>query len=216
MPIISLDSSDWHKSMLDLQISEMDSYLKQLNPKLQEMTDEFQRNVETEAEKITDDHEKEEYYEWKSEEYWRYKETFPRIFLNSFHVAAYSLLESEIFATANKIGKKQKQVFSASDIKGGDYLVSAVYYIEKLTGIDTKTFNAWCIIKEGQRLRNIIVHMNSKVIEDKDIELSNKYGVFNKTNNEILLTDSYCNTFLGAIKSLFDELYSQIKAGGFI
>ena len=100
-----------HQWLLNAKIREMRYYLNDLVKSLDNMEREFNRTTEEQAGKIKDEEERDQFYEFSSDDYWRYKETFPRIFLNSFHVSAYSLLESETLAIARKIGKKQKQVF---------------------------------------------------------------------------------------------------------
>lgn len=216
--------SDWLSVGTDIKIDELTHYLNTLKNQLENMVADYQKRIEAEAETIQDEQERQDFYEWSGEDYWRYEETFPRILLNSFHVTAYSLLESEIHSVARRVGKKQNQVFDVSEIKGSDYLESASHYIKKLTSVDAKTFNSWSGLREGQRFRNILVHSNGKITGNKDIELAKKHKVYSESNielsgrsiKEISITYDYCKAFLDALRAFFAELYKRMKAGNFL
>ncbi len=208
--------SDWSSVGMDIKIEEMRDYLDTLNKQLDQMPKDYEKRIEAGAEGIEDEDERDEYYEWHSDFYWRYKETFPRIFLNSYHISAYSLLESEIYSVARRVGEKKHEVFDVSDIKGRDYLESASSYIKKLTLIDAATFSSWSSLKEGQRLRNIIVHSNGKVTKQDNIEVAKKHKVYNESNEELSITYDYCKAFLDTLRTFFTELYRHTKAGDFL
>lgn len=109
----------------DIKIDELKNYLHTLKKQLDYMADDYDKKVEAEAQQIKDEQERDEFYEWSSQEHWNYKETFPRILLNSFHIAAYTLLESEIYSLARRVGTKQNHEFDASNKKGKNYLKHA-------------------------------------------------------------------------------------------
>lgn len=217
--------SDWLSVGTDIKIDELRDYLNTLKIQLENMVSDYEKRIEAEAKTIQDEQERQDFYEWSGEEYWRYKENFPRILLNSFHVTAYTLLESEIYSVASRVGKKQNQVFDVSEIRGKDYLQSTCYYIEKLTAVDAKTFGSWSELTEGQRLRNIIVHSNGKLMANKDIELAKKYKVCSESSielpsgrsiKELSITYDYCKAFLDTLRAFFTELYKRMKAGSFL
>jgi hypothetical protein len=217
MPKISFEHV--HQWLLDMKINEMRYYLDDLIKSLNNMEKEFHKRTEEQARKIHDDQERNEFYEFSSDEYWRYKETFPRIFLNSFHVSAYSLLESETLAIARNIGRKQKQVFDVFDIRGGDYLNSASLYIEKLTGIKANQFGMWNTLKDAQRLRNIIVHLNGRLSEPSDIEIVKRLNVFNDDSLDypvVFVSVDYSKLFLDSISAFLTELLSQVEKGKYL
>ena len=223
-------TSDWLSVGTDTKINELMHYLNTLKSQLENMAEDYTKRIEVELKKIEKEEEKEGFYEWSEEDYYRYKETFPRIFLNSFHVTAYSFLETEIELIAKRVGKKQKQVFDVSEIRGSGNLESAIFYIKKLTGVNAKdkTFASWTGLKEGQRLRNIIVHSNGELTENKDIQLAKKHKVLlmelrielpsvRATHiKELSITYEYCVSFLDTTKAFFAELYKQMKVGDFL
>lgn len=211
--------SDWLKLYTDIEINSLSFYLDKLYNQLGNMAKDFNKWVEAEAQKIEDDGERDKFFEWYQDEYWHYTEFFPRLFLNSFHVAAYSVLETEIHKIARHIGEKQAQKFDAAEIRGSNYLESAIYYIKKLTGInarDTKEFSCWSGLADGQKLRNIIVHSNGKVTEAKDASLAIKCGVLDASRREVTMTHDYCKSFIKLINTFFSEMYTQTKAGNFL
>jgi len=217
--------TDWLHVSTERKIRELRNYLNTLIKQLDDMSDDYQKRVDDDAQNIEDEEERDSYYELRQEEYWDYKETFPRILLNSFHVTSVTLLESEVITIASRIGKKQSQLFDVSEIKGNDYIQSACYYIKKLTQIDAKSFKAWNNIMDGRRLRNIITHSNGRLENDKDIELAKRCKVFDDSMLEILsirptqqisIAREYSKSFLTTIMEFFNELYSGIKAGNHI
>lgn len=214
--------SDWLSVSTDINIGELRDYLNTLNSYILPLADDFQKKIESEANTIQDEDERQEFYEFHSDVYWKYKETFPRILFNTFHVAAYTLLESEFNSVATRIGVKQNQVFDVSDIKGNDYLQSASIYIKKTANIDSKTFPAWTDLQEARRLRNIIVHSNGRLRSDADIQIATKHNVLSRSgisikdlapHSEITITFDYAKTFLAAMRVFFKNLYKETKAG---
>jgi len=217
--------TDWLHARTRGRLNELGNFLNALVKQLDNISNDYEKRVEIDAQNIEYEEERESYYEWAREEYWDYKETFPRILLNSFHVTSVTLLESEIFSIASRIGKKQNQVFDVSDIKGNDYIQSACYYIKQLTQIDAKSFQTWNKIMESRRLRNIITHSNGRLENTEDIALAKKYKVLDDSMLEILstrpiqqicITYEYSKSFLTTLRKFFNELYSLIKAGNYL
>ena len=204
-----------------VEIQSLSYYLDKLYTQLGNMAKDFMEWTKSELQKIEDYEEKGKFFGEHLVNYWQLTKGFPRLFLNSFHIAAYSLLETEIYNIARHIGKKQNQKFDVSEIRGGDYLESASYYIKKLTGIDAKQFSCWNGLKDGQRLRNIIVHSNGKITKKSDTDLAKKCGVYDydasrASGKEVTITHDYCKRFIDLVRTFFSEMYTQTKAGKFL
>lgn len=217
--------TDWLSVGTDIKINELRDYLNTFNKQLEPMADDYGKKIESQAREIEDERERNEFYEWSSDEYWKYKETFPRILLNSFHVTAYTLLESEILSLASLIGRKQKQLFDVSDLGSRDYLKTASFYIAKLTGVKSQSFKSWNSIDDGRQLRNIIAHSNGVIRSKHDFDLAKKYEFIDETTvdfpsirptQRLSITYEYCQTFLVTLKEFFTELYSAMKVGDFL
>jgi len=217
--------SDWLSVRTDIKINELRDYLDTLNKQLAFMAEDYEEKIEAQAKQIENNRERDEFYEWSSEEYWNYKETFPDILLNSFHVSAYILLESEIYSVSRRLGKKQKQLFGVSDFGGRDYLKLASFYINKLTGINAQGFASWQRIEDGRTLRNNIVHSNGILTKKHDIDVAKKYNLLKESKIEVTsgrstkhlsITYDYNKSFIATLKEFFDELYKGMKAGDYL
>ena len=101
--------ADWLRFHTEDKINDLRNYLNILVKNLEEASEELSNRFDTEIEQIDDEQDRAQYEDWAQEEYWDYKETYPRILLNSFHVSTITLLESELFSIASKIGKNQNQ-----------------------------------------------------------------------------------------------------------
>jgi len=217
--------SDWLSVSTDIKINQLRDYLEILNNQLIIIATDYEEKTESLAKQIENQRERDEFYEFSSSDYWNYKETFPLILFNSFHVSAYSLLESETFSVSRRIGKKQKQLFDVSDFGGRDYLKSASTYINKLTGINIQDFTSWPQVEDARTLRNNIVHANGTLTKKHEIDVAKHYDLLNETNIDISsgrsikrlsITYDYNKTFVKTLKNFFSELYGGSKAGDYL
>jgi len=178
------------------------------------MTSEFELRVQQQANEIHDEETRNEFYAYQSDYYWLYSETFPMIFLNSFFVSTYSILETHLDLISEKLKKRKQQLIALSELKRGDYFESARQYILRLTSIDFCDKETRNKIKEYQQLRNIIVHENSK-LENKSngMRLAKKYKVYNESSKMISVSRSFADEFLSCLRRFFDDLYDKLGAG---
>ncbi|MFC1927362.1 hypothetical protein ACFLW7_02140 [Chloroflexota bacterium] len=217
MKKLAKGSSWWTiSSFTDYEIYTLSYYLDSLHSQLETKAQALATSLYSQIKSIKNGKEAAESIQRQELECRYHIEVFPRLFLNSFHIAAYSLLETEVFEIARRIGKKQRQPFDVSEIKGSSYLESAIYYIEKLTGINAKRFDCWNGLAEGQRVRNVIVHSRGKPTKESDIQLARRHGVYDERGKRVTITYEYCRVFIGFLKSFFGEMYKQIEAGGFL
>jgi len=176
--------------------------------------------MEAEAKQIVDAQEQAEFYQWKADEHWDYRETFPRILFNSFHIAAYAMLESGLVAVSKRVGKKHKQIFDVSDFGGRDYLKSAASYIKKVAGVDILQFASWQQIDDGRTLRNNIVHSNGVLTKPHELEVAKKYGLLSRiyldensgrSIDNLSITYDYNKLYISAMVDFFRELYTTAR-----
>ena len=217
--------TDWLSVGTDINIEQLRHYLDTLKEQLEFMADDFDKKIEAEGKQIEDDQERDDFYEWNNEEYWNYKETFPRILFNSFHVSAYTLLESEMYSVARRLGKKQKQLFDVSDFGGKDYLKSASFYINKIAGINAQDFASWQRLEDGRTLRNNIVHSNGILTKKHETDVAKKYDLLKETNIEVTsgrsikhlsISYDYSKSFIATLVDFFHELYKGMKSGDYL
>lgn len=217
--------SDWLSVGTDIKINQLRDYLNTLKTQLDYMADNYNKEVEAEAQQIADEKERQDFYEWSGEEYWNYKETFPRILLNAFHITAYTLLESEIYSLARRVGKKLNREFDASSKKGRNYLKHACDFINELTNIDANNFTSWTKLDDGRILRNCIVHSNGKLTKNNEIDVAKRYGLIDestigfpsvRSTTQLSITYDYSKSFIVTLKEFFAELYKEMKSGDFL
>ena len=208
--------TSWPELVTIVRIGGLLRYLDTLYAQLGSMAEDFRNWMESEVQKIEDVEARARFLVEHEAGHQQRTEYYPRLFLNSFHIVAYALLETEIYNIARQIGKKQKQKFDASEIRRGDYLESASYYIRRLTGINAKAFSPWGDLTDGQKLRNIIVHSNGQVTKESDAKLARKCGVYNASKKEVTITYDYCRSFIELLKTFFSEMHKQTQAGNFV
>jgi len=208
--------TSWPELVTIVRISGLLRYLDRLYAQVGNMADDFKDWMEFEFQKIEDVEARAKFLVKQEAAHREHTEYYPRLFLNSFHIVAYALLETELHSIARQIGKKQKQKFDASEIRGGNYLESAVHYIKKLTGIDAKAFSRWGDLIDGQKLRNIIVHSNGKVTKESDAKLARRWGVYDASKKEVTITHDYCKSFIELLKTFFSEIHKQTQVGNFV
>ena len=204
-----------------IKLEELRQYLDVLNKQITAMGKDYYLKMEENAKKIENPQLQKDYYENVMEELWSYTERFPRIFMNSSIIIAYSLLETQTNGVAKRMQKKFNDFPDLNKNKERGNLEAAVLKIEKLTGVKAKRFSSWNDIKDVQRLRNIIVHANGYMAVDnqKDIDLAQKYNVLDQSMIDmngrsismVLITSDYCLAFLDTLDSFFADLHSQTK-----
>lgn len=217
--------SDFLSVGTDIKINELKEYLETVKKQLEIVGKDYDKHIEEQAQKINGPRMRDEFYEFSSDRHFNYTETFPRILLNSFHVMAYTLLESEICSVANLVGKKQNQLINISDLPGRDYLRNASNYIKKLTQVKAQDFNSWNAVDDGRHIRNVIVHSNGKITNQHDLDLAKNYNFIDNSTLEfpslrptqrLTITYEYCQQFIQSLKSFFSELYSEMDTGDFL
>jgi len=217
--------TDFLSVSTDIKISELKNYLETLGNQLEIIASDYDHQVDEQAQRIDDEKSRDEFYEFSGEQHFNYTETFPRILLNSFHVMAYSLLESEIISLANLVGRKQSQIFEVSDFGGRNYLGSASRYINKLTNIKVQDFRSWNSIDDGRHLRNTVVHSNGIITNQHIFDLARSHDFIDsstidfaslRTIERLSITYEYCQSFLSTLKGFFSELYSELATGDFL
>jgi len=205
---------DLLKVSTERRIDELWLYLNTFADFLNRATEDHARTTTERAFEIGDETVREEFLAASDDRLLDYTITLPRILLNSFHVSAYTLFESELFLLTRRIGRKKTQPFDVGDLKGEDYLEQAGLYLLKTTGLKLSSFASWTKIREGQTLRNLIVHSNAVPSKQGQFDLVRRLGFTDEPQFRssrsipISVTTAYCHTFLRTIKGFFAEFYS--------
>ncbi|MBN1151881.1 MAG: hypothetical protein JXA58_01605 [Dehalococcoidia bacterium] len=212
------NSQSFHALGTELRFLQLSWYLEELASQLITMAEDHDASIEQAAQRIEDEAKRAEFLQYTAEEHWEYTLTFPRILFNSFHVAAYSLLEHELQSLASLTGRKRNQLIDVTDFRGTDYLGNAARYIERTTGVDVTHLDSWQPIDDARRARNIIVHHNGLLLNQSQLELARKcncldQSTFDLASGEPLMlwssTRPYCDNFLTDIGNFLTDLYSR-------
>lgn len=203
-----IDFSKVDSFYTDFQIDELKKYLETLETLLKKELDDFKKRVDAAAKKITDPQERNEYYEFYSDDYWRLDETFVRMVRNSFFVMAFSFMEDRLGDICDNLQKEHKMQFSWRDLRH-DVLERANLYIKSLMGEAPNTISVWKNIKNYQKLRNCIVHNNGEPQDKGLISYAHKEGILPAGEERLFLTDSFCKQCLDDFHTFFKELYDS-------
>jgi hypothetical protein len=133
----------------------------------------FEKIVEAQAKAISDDSERNEFYEYQSNEYWKLNESFVRILRNSFLITIFSFMENRIDAICDKLQKKHRMQISWRDLRG-DILDRGALYIENFVGHSPNEISVWSNIRNYQKIRNSIVHNDGQIQEEAVIDYASK------------------------------------------
>lgn len=89
----------------------------------------------------------------------------------SVTILLYSIVETQLDAFAEHMGKKLGSKLRIRDMAGKGVDRSA-NYLERVLSIDVKTDPAWSRLKDLQSLRNIMVHRGGKPGESQEVQKS--------------------------------------------
>lgn len=136
-------------------------------------------------------------------------------------IVLHSIVETQLYAFAEHIGKKRGSKLRVKDMAGRGVEQSAIY-LERVLSIDVKTDPAWSCLNDLQSLRNIIVHRGGKRGESHNHQkpvndLVKKYPQaleFRKADRfheQIWVSMNLCRDFAQNIEGFFERVF---KASG--
>jgi len=91
----------------------------------------------------------------------RFHTWIPTFAAYSATILLYSIVETQLDAFAEHMGKKLGSKLRVKDMAGRG-VDRAASYLERALSIDVKTDSAWSCLKDLQSLRNIVVHRGGK------------------------------------------------------
>jgi hypothetical protein len=136
-------------------------------------------------------------------------------------ILLHSIVETQLYAFAEHIGKKRGSKLRVKDMAGQGVKRSAIY-LERVLSIDVKTDPEWSRLNDLQSLRNIIVHRGGKRGESSEQqkpvdELVRKYpqalGLRKADgfHEQIWMSMNLCRDFAQNIDGFFERVF---KASG--
>ena len=160
---------------------------------------------------------RQEYYEFASDKFYKLEETFPRILRYSFFVHIYSLLEHTLLRIADDVRQSRKLGLSPGDLKD-DGITRAKTYLKKVAGIQfPDSTSEWQDILALNSLRNVIVHSGGYLAEDhhkKDqIEgLMKRWPEISLSNiRQFELSDAFANRAIDTCDRFLSQVFVVCK-----
>lgn len=160
------------------EIEDFHDFMKSAIKREQELTS---RRLEEGASKLGPE-EREEYFEYFSEDYQKIGGVFEKLALDAFVVMLYARIETGMGTLCNAL-RRDKQTLTGEkinlefcDLSGNGYLVQAKVYMEKVLGVDLDLGNnlQWPELIGLRTLRNAIVHENGW-LKSKDAALKKHF-----------------------------------------
>lgn len=116
--------------------------------------------------------EKDEYYEFYSDEYWQLNEIFPNIQRKSELIGIYTIVEHYLNLLCSIYEQDGISKVKLKDLKGQGIIDRARKYLVKVVEIDFPSqADSWSEIRRIQNIRNLFVH-NDGVLKGNDSDKS--------------------------------------------
>jgi hypothetical protein len=90
-----------------------------------------------------------------------YRHSIPRYAAYSVVILLWSLVETQLFACADLVGKEKGAVFRVRELKGAP-IEAAALFLKQVSGLDIKADPAWQQLRDMQDLRDMIVHRDGR------------------------------------------------------
>lgn len=182
------------RSFISDRIRSYTRFLNSVEPHLEAVFQEWQAWVDDKAKGIKDEHERQEFLDFHSDEYHE-QLGFRSILMSSFFSFCFARFEHELHRVCKKAQKRSKSPFSVQDIKGGN-IERCKTYLKKLGIPFSVTDETWKETTKLQRLRNILMHEGGLLNRrDREIMAYVKYHqIVSGTNDipQLELTRLFC------------------------
>jgi len=170
------------------------------------------------TENLTED-EKNEYYEFYSDDYWQLAEVFPQIQRKSELVGIYTVLEHNLNLLCSIYQRHTDSKVKLSDLKAQGIIDTARKYLVKVVGLDFPSdHRSWAEIKKIQRIRNLFVHNDGKLKGTDNDKRPIKDYISNSNYLElgqyerIIINSGFTIYCLDQFREFFDELFKSVEA----
>ncbi len=150
-------------------ISELDAftdYISHSNKSISDAQRQFEQQLST-----TNDSEKTKIIigSDQMQEHSKLNSIFPHFFRLSTFVGLQFSLENRLTVLCSRIHESKKFKIKASDLRGENIIEKSRQYLSLVIGLDLDSLNnEWTILKDYIKIRNCIVHNNSRVFNEKD------------------------------------------------
>jgi len=152
----------------------------------------------------------------------KFRTWVPRFATYSIIILLHSVLETQLFAFAERLGKKRDAKLRVKQVAGRG-LEQAALYLEGVVSFPVKVDPVWSLLQDLQLLRNIVVHRGGNCGDSPDhlkavdglirrhpnkLELLKADGV----HEQIWISMNLCRDFAREIEEFFGRIF---KSAGF-
>ncbi len=212
----------FHRSSIESEVDAFKEYIIDNRHSIKKQQKEFNKMVEDEI-KLHPGNEH-EISEWYEDQYSRYNDFYPAIFNNSTLLSVYSYFEFNLKRLCITLQNHKKHLIKLDDFGGQNYIDKSRKYIKLVEALDISSLdNTWQKITKYQNVRNCVVHNNSNIIKNKDLEVkkqplyqilkTNPHLKLNEGNGTFIINDDqYLLDFCDIISEYLVEIIKKLEA----
>lgn len=176
-------------------------------------------NYHEERAKDLSEEEKDEYYNFYTDNYWQLSEVFPNIQRKSELIAIYTLLEHHLNSLCSIYEGHSNSQVKLCDLKANGIIETAKKYLEIVIGIKfPSSGTTWQEIKQVQRIRNLFVHNDGQLKGSEGDKRPIKQYINNSQflkldqYERIIITKGFSDHCLLLFNKFFAELFAAVDA----
>ena len=161
--------------------------------------------------------EKNEYYDFYSDDYWQLDEVFPNIQRKSELIGIYTVLEHNLNLLCSIYERHTNSKVKLSDLKAYGIIDTAKKYLVKVVGLDfPSNHSSWTEIKNIQRIRNLFVHNDGKLKGSENDKAPIKQYIATSNyleldqHERIIIKRGFTEYCLEQFREFFDELCKSV------
>lgn len=213
----------WHVAERARIVHDMNLYRKfldSLESRVEEALQDWQQDIDKEAERIEDEEYRAAFYEFHSEEYYDIQH-YKVILMNSFFTSCFALFEYHLVRICEGVQQRTQSPFSINDLKPRSITERAKVYLTKLGIAFPSDSPEWSEIARYQQIRNKIMHAGGSIepagkeaeyIKSKGLEPS--WRIDGKPHfAQLELTRPFCEEALDHFNRFLLKLHTACKQG---
>lgn len=198
--VFEVDWDEAEETIISYEWDLQSRYLNLLEPYLADTLRDWMQAIEQKAQQIDDEGERDEFYDFYSDEYHEHLE-LGGILMNSFFQASFALFENQLMRICRKAQQNCGSPFSVRDLGSSSPTERAKIYLRKLGVEFPAETPEWHEITNYRKIRNVITHEGGILPPQGQIKVFAKAKrIVNPSggNTNLKLTRPFCN---GAIKT---------------
>ncbi|MCB9224153.1 MAG: hypothetical protein H6582_08265 [Crocinitomicaceae bacterium] len=185
-----------HKHKIVSELDSFKNYIVHTQDNIKDLQKKLEDKMSEELSKTSDDEDLFDLHEYYELQHIEFHQFHPTTFNNSTLITLFSFLETSLKSLCDSLHRHKRHKIQVTDLKGNSYIDQSRKYLILVEGINLDDINDyWIKISNYRKIRNCIVHNNSKFFTDKEksIDKQNLYSLISKS--EHLQIDKENGTF---------------------